>query len=135
MTQACLSLKGLNMVQRVCDTPVPPAVLQGTERAVKQGYNVYTRFEGLPELRQVIARKLAHYNDIQANLETEITVSAGATGVYHCACAELLDPGDEIILFEPHYQYHIYALLVVEATPVIVKMQAPEWTYTLTQLE
>lgn len=135
MTQACVSMKGLNMAQGVCDTPVPPAVLQGAERAIRQGYNVYTRFDGLLELRQAIARKLAHYNGMQANPETEITVSAGATGAFHSACAALLDPGDEVVLFEPYYQYHISALLAVEAVPVIVKMRAPDWTYALTQLE
>lgn len=135
MTQTCARMKGLNMAQGVCDTPAPSAVLQGAKRAVTQGYNVYTRFDGLPELRRALARKLAHYNNIQANPETEITVSVGATGAFHCACAALLDPGDEVLLFEPYYQYHITALLAVEATPVIVKMRAPEWTYALTQLE
>ena len=135
MTHACASMKGINMAQGVCDTPVPPAVLQGAERAIEQGYNVYTRFDGLPELRQAIARKLAHYNGMQADPETDITVSAGATGAFHCACAAFLDPGDEVILFEPYYQYHISALLAVEAVPVIVKMRAPEWTYASTQLE
>jgi aminotransferase len=89
----------------------------------------------LLELRQAIARKLAHYNGMQANPETEISVSAGATGAFHSACAALLDPGDEVVLFEPYYQYHISALLAVEAVPVIVKMRAPDWTYALTQLE
>jgi len=135
MTETCASMKGLNMAQGVCDTPVPSVVLQGAQRAVTQGYNVYTRFNGLPELRQALARKLAHYNGIQADPETEITVSAGATGAFHCACAALLDPGDEVLLFEPYYQYHITALRAVEAMPVIVKMRAPEWTYALTQLE
>ncbi len=135
MTQTCASMKGLNMAQGVCDTPVPSAVLQGAERAVTQGYNVYTRFDGLPELRQALARKLAHYNGIQADPETEITVTAGATSAFHCACAALLDPGDEVLLFEPYYQYHITALLAVEATPVIVKMRLPEWTFASTQLE
>ncbi len=134
MTQACVSMKGLNMAQGVCDTPVPPVVLQGAERAMEQGYNVYTRYDGLQELRQAIAKKLGHYNGIQANPETEITVSAGATGAFHCACAALLNPGDEVVLFEPYYQYHISALLAVEAVPVIVKMQAPQWTYSLSQL-
>ena len=134
MTQACVSRKGLNMAQGVCDTPVPPVVLRGAERAMEQGYNVYTRFDGLQELRQAIARKLAHYNGMRANPETEITVSAGATGAFHCACAALLNPGDEVILFEPYYQYHISALLAVEAVPVIVAMQAPQWTYSPGQL-
>lgn len=131
MTQACVTRKGLNMAQGVCDTPVPTTVLRGAERALQEGYNVYTRFDGLPELRQAIARKLAKYNGIQADPERHITVSAGATGAFHCACAALLDPGDEVILFEPYYQYHLSALLAVEAVPVTVTMRAPEWTYSL----
>ena len=135
MTQACVSAKGLNMAQGVCDTPVPPIVLQAAERAIQDGCNVYTRFDGLPELRHAIAGKLAGYNGIKADPEKEIVVSAGATGAFHCACEAVLNPGDEVILFEPYYQYHISALLAVEAVPVIVNMSTPEWTYTQTQLE
>ncbi len=135
MTQACVSLKGLNMAQGVCDTPVPPIVLTGGEQAIREGHNVYTRFDGLPELRQAIAKKLVNYNGIQADPDTDVTVSAGATGAFHCACAALLNPGDHVILFEPYYQYHISALVAVEAIPVVVHMQAPAWTYSLSQLE
>jgi len=135
MTQACANAKGLNMAQGVCDTPVPPIVLEGAEQAIRNGHNVYTRFDGVPELRQAIADKLAYYNGIRADPETEITVSAGATGAFHCACAALLNPGDEVILFAPYYQYHISALMAVEAVPVVVHMQPPAWTYSLTQLE
>ncbi len=135
MTQACANAKGLNMAQGVCDTPVPPIVLEGAERAIRDGYNVYTRFDGLPELRQAIAEKLERYNRIQASPESDITVSAGATGAFHSACAALLNPGDEVILFEPYYQYHINALVAVEAIPVAVSMQPPTWSYSLAQLE
>jgi aminotransferase len=135
MTQACASAKGLNMAQGVCDTPVPPIVLEGAEQAIRDGHNVYTRFDGVSELRQAIADKLAHYNGIRADPETEVTVSAGATGAFHCACAALLNPGDEVILFAPYYQYHISALMAVEAVPVVVHMQPPVWAYSLTQLE
>jgi len=135
MTQACANAKGLNMAQGVCDTPVPPVVLEGAERAIHDGYNVYTRFDGLPELRQAIAEKLERYNRIQADPESDITVSAGATGAFHSACAALLNPGDEVILFEPYYQYHINALVAVEAVPVAVSMQPPAWSYSMDQLE
>jgi len=64
-----------------------------------------------------------------------VTVSAGATGSFHCACLALLNPGDEVILFEPYYQYHISALLAVEAVPVTVKMQAPDWTFSVADIE
>lgn len=135
MTQACANLKGLNMAQGVCDTPVPPIVLEGAEKAIRDGCNMYTRFDGLPELREAIADKLTHYNGIEADPETEIIVSCGATGAFHCACAALLNPGDEVILFEPYYQYHVSALLAVEAVPVAIQMQPPAWTYSLTLLE
>lgn len=135
MTQACAEAKGLNMAQGVCDTPVPSVVLEGAERAIRDGYNVYTRFDGLPYLRQAIAEKLERYNRMKADPETDITVSAGATGAFHSACAALLNPGDEVILFEPYYQYHISALVAVEAVPVTVSMQPPMWSYSMTQLE
>jgi len=82
-----------------------------------------------------LAEKLARYNGIRANPDNEITVSAGATGSFHCACLALLNPGDEVILFEPYYQYHVSALLAVEAVPVIVKMQVPDWTFSLADVE
>jgi aminotransferase len=135
MTQACVQAKGLNMAQGVCDTPVPPVVLRAAAQAMERGKNVYSRFDGLPELREAIAKKLAQYNGIVADPETDITVSAGATGSFHCACLALLNSGDEVILFEPYYQYHISALLAVAAVPVIVKMQAPDWIFSAIDVE
>ena len=135
MTQACVQAKGLNMAQWVCDTPVPPVVLRAAAQAMERGKNVYSRFDGLPELRQAIAKKLAQYNGIVADPETDVTVSAGATGSFHCACMALLNPGDEVILFEPYYQYHISALLAVEAVPVMVEMRAPDWTFSAAEVE
>jgi aminotransferase len=135
MTQACVQAKGLNMAQGVCDTPVPPVVLRAAVQAIDKGKNVYSRFDGLLELRQAIAKKLAWYNGIAADLETDVTVSAGATGAFHCTCLALLNPGDEVVLFEPYYQYHISALLAVEAVPVTVKMRAPDWTFSMAEVE
>ena len=130
MTQACVKAKGLNMAQGVCDTPVPPVVIRAAAQAMEHGKNVYSRFDGLPELRQAIAKKLTQYNGIMADPETDVTVSAGATGAFHCACLALLNPGEEVVLFEPYYQYHISALLALEAVPVTVKMRAPDWTFS-----
>ena len=135
MTQACIKANGLNMAQGVCDTPVPPLVLRAAAQALERGKNVYSRFDGLPELRKAIAKKLGQYNGIVADPETDVTVSAGATGSFHCACLALLNPGDEVILFEPYYQYHISALLAVEAVPVMVKMRVPDWTFSTAEVE
>lgn len=135
MTQACVQAKGLNMAQGVCDTPAPPVVLRAAAQAMERGMNVYSRFDGLSELRQALAKKFAQYNGIVADPETDVTVSAGATGAFHCACLALLNPGDEVVLFEPYYQYHISALLAVEAVPVLVKMRAPDWTFSVAEVE
>ena len=135
MTQACVQAKGLNMAQGVCDTPVPPVVIRAAAEAMEQGKNIYSRFDGLPELRQAVAKKLVQYNGITADPETDITISAGATGAFHCACLALLSPGDEVILFEPYYQYHISALLAVEAVPVMVKLRAPDWIFSSADVE
>jgi aminotransferase len=129
MTAACARVKGINMAQGVCDTPVPSVVIRAAQDAMERGVNTYTRFDGLSELRQAIARRLRHYNGIMADPETEITVSAGATGSFHCACLALLNPGDEVIVFEPYYAYHISALIAVEAVPRVVRTHAPDWTF------
>jgi aminotransferase len=135
MTAACARVKGINMAQGVCDTPAPDNVIQAAQYAMEHGLNTYTRFDGLAELRQALSIKLAAYNHIIADPDTEITVSAGATGSFHCACLALLNPGDEVILFEPAYAYHINAILAVEAVPRIVAMHPPEWAFSLTDLE
>ena len=55
MTLACAKVNGINMSQGVCDTPVPPVVVQGAQQAMAQGHNIYARFDGIAELRQAIA--------------------------------------------------------------------------------
>ncbi len=135
MTIACDRVKGINMAQGVCDTPAPRAVLQGAERGIEQGFNTYTRYDGLPELRGALARKLSEYNGITADPDTDITVSAGATGAFHAACLALLNPGDEVLVFEPFYAYHIQALVAVEAVPRFVPMRAPDWTFAPEDLD
>jgi aminotransferase len=135
MTAACARVKGINMAQGVCDTPAPDNVIQAAQYAMEHGLNTYTRFDGLAELRQALSIKLAAYNHIIADPDTEITVSAGATGSFHCACLALLNPGDEVILFEPAYAYHINAILAVEAVPRIVAMHPPEWAFSLADVE
>ncbi len=135
MTQACVAAKGLNMAQGVCDTPTPPIVSAAAAEAIKGGRNVYSRFDGLAELREALAVKLARDNGMTADPETEITVSAGATGAFHSVCLALLSPGDEVLLFEPYYQYHISALLAVEAIPQYVSMQAGDWSVTAEAIE
>jgi aminotransferase len=135
MSIECERMNGINLSQGVCDTEVPLPVRRGAQLAVDQGCNSYTRFDGVAELRQAIARKMLEYNRIEANPETEIVVSGGSTGSFYCACLALLNPGDEVILFEPYYGYHVNTLLAVEAVPTYVSLKAPDWTFEPRDLE
>lgn len=135
MSIECEKVGGINLAQGVCDTEVPLPVRVGAKEAIDAGVNSYTRYDGLKELRGAIAEKMRDYNGITADPETEIVVSAGSTGAFYCACLALLNPGDEVILFEPYYGYHVNTLLAVEAIPSYVTMQPPDWTFTPEDLE
>ena len=135
MTIECEKVGGVNLAQGVCDLGVPREVVDGTVDAIERGYNSYTRYDGLSELRQAIARKLRRFNGIKADPETEISVSAGSTGSFYCACLALLNPGDEVILFEPFYGYHVNTLLAANAVPRCVTMHPPDWHFDPADLE
>jgi aminotransferase len=135
MTIECEKIGGINLAQGVCDTPVPLTVREEAHRGIEDGVNSYTRFDGLAQLRDAIAAKLSTFNGIQADPETDIIVSAGSTGAFYCACLALLDPGDEVILFEPYYGYHVTTLLAVESQPRYVRLHPPQWSFSWEDLE
>lgn len=135
MSIECEKVGGINLAQGVCDTEAPLPVRKAAQIAIDQGINCYTRFDGLRELRVAITRKMRTYNGIHADPDTEITVSAGSTGAFYCACLALLNPRDEVIVFEPYYSYHVNTLFAVEAVPSYVTMRPPDWTFTLEELE
>jgi len=122
MTLECTRVGGINLAQGVCDTELPLPVGQGAKEAIDAGINSYTRYDGLKELRYAIANKMKDYNGIDTDPESEIIVSAGSTG-------------DEVILFEPYYGYHINTILAAEAVPAYVGLKAPDWTFSPEDLE
>ncbi|ACL01746.1 aminotransferase class I and II [Desulfatibacillum aliphaticivorans] len=127
MTTACREAGGINLAQGVCDIKVPDEVIAAAKKAMDEGYNVYTPNHGLPELRQAIADKTAAFYGYRPDPETEIVASLGATGVFYCAAMALLNPGDEVILFEPYYGYHASTLEAVGAIPVFVPTKPGTW--------
>jgi aminotransferase len=135
MSIECDLVQGINLSQGVCDLEVPVVVRQGAKEAMDAGINTYTRYDGIAELREAIARKQKLFTGMDADPETEIIVSAGTTGAFYCACLALLDPGDEVILFEPYYGYHISTLVATQAVPVYVRMEPPEWSFSDKDLE
>jgi aminotransferase len=135
MTLECDKVKGVNLAQGVCDTGVPDIVREAANRAMLDGFNSYTRYDGLRELREAISGKMLRFNGIKADPENEITVSAGSTGALYCAFLALLDPGDEVIVFEPYYGYHINTILAVDAVPKFITMRTPDWSFSFEDLE
>ena len=135
MTLACARVGGINLAQGVCDLDVPEPVLQGAADAMRAGYNVYTRFDGLPELRRAIAGKHHRCTGLEFDPETQIVVSAGSTGAFQSACSALLEPGDEVLLFEPFYGYHVSTLKAAGLVPRFVRLQAPDWSFSDIDLE
>lgn len=120
---------GINMSQGICDMPIPDPVRIGAEEAIEAGLNHYTRYDGLDELRAAIAEKMANFNGIKVDAETEVVVSAGSTGAFHSACLALLEQGDEVLLFEPYYGYHATTLHAAGAVPVTVALGPPDWSF------
>src|SRR5579871_2750767 len=120
MSIACDRVQGINLAQGVCDTEVPEPVRTGAKHAMDNGINSYTRAEGLGPIREAIAEKMRRFNGIDCDPETEVIVGSGSTGSFYTACLALLNPGDEVILFEPYYGYHRHTLIAVEAVPAFV---------------
>lgn len=135
MSIECDKVGGINLSQGVCDLPLTDALKQGVYEALDAGYNHYTRYDGIEQLRQQLSIKTRHFNGFNADPGTEICVSAGATGALYCACYALFQPGDEIVLFEPYYGYHEHTFISLDLVPVYVKLTPPEWSYDMDELE
>jgi aminotransferase len=140
MTMECDRIGGVNLAQGVCDTEVPAPVMEGAIEAMHAGHNIYTRLDGIARLRKAIAEKVRWFNGIEVNPDTEILVASGATGGFHAAVMALLNPGDEVILFEPFYGYHASTLKSLHMQPVLVPLLRPvsadaDWTLDLDALK
>ncbi len=134
MTVECDRLGGVNLAQGVCDTEVPGPVADAAIEAIRDGYNIYTRLDGVAPLREAIAGKLARHNGLTVDPNSEVLVTCGATGAFYAAALALLDPGDEVVLFEPFYGYHLNTLLALRVKPVIVPLAPGTWTLDLDRL-
>jgi aminotransferase len=127
MTTECDRIGGINLAQGVCDTPVPGPVEAEVHAAIRAGHNIYTRLDGIDRLRKAIAAKQQREYGLDYNAESEVLVASGATGGLHAAAMALLNPGDEVLLFEPFYGYHVATLKSMRVKPVIVSLAEPDW--------
>ena len=127
MSVACDAIGGINLAQGVCDTPVPAPVEAEAIAAIHAGYNIYTRLDGIDRLRNAISAKQQRDYALTYDPETEVLVSSGATGGFHAAVMALINPGDEVLLFEPFYGYHVSTLKSLRINPVLVPLTDPDF--------
>jgi len=127
MTTECDRMGGINLAQGVCDTPVPAIVEAAAVQAMRDGQNIYTRCDGTQRLREAIAAKQLRDYGLNYNPENEVLVASGATAGLHVAAMALLNPGDEVLIFEPFYGYHVNTLKSLRNNPVIVALAEPDW--------
>ncbi len=125
MSVASDAIGGVNLAQGVCDTEVPQVVAEGAQRAIRDGHNIYTRMDGIARLRRAIAEKVERTTGVRVEAEGEVLVTSGASGALHAAAMALFNPGDEVLLFEPFYGYHLNTLRSMRVTPVVVPMAFP----------
>jgi aminotransferase len=135
MSIECEKYDGINLSQGVCDLEVPSIVANGAKQAIDDGINSYTRYDGLNELREAIAKRQKVFSGMEIDPEKEIVVSSGATGALFSALLALLSAGDEVIVFEPYYGYHATNLVSTQVVPVYVPMTPPDWTFTREALD
>jgi aminotransferase len=115
---------GVNLAQGVCDTEVPSVVAEAAIAAIHEGHNIYTRLDGIARLRRAIAEKTERMQGLVVDHEREVLVTCGATGAFHAVAMALFDPGDEVLLFEPFYGYHVGTLRSMRVVPVAVELDA-----------
>lgn len=127
MSRACDAVGGINLGQGICDLPTPPPVAKAAIDAITANRVVYTAPEGIAPLRGAIARKVERLYGLAYDPGSEVVVTSGATGGFAAACLALFDPGDEIVMFEPYYGYHLNTVLSFGLAPVLVATRPPDW--------
>jgi aminotransferase len=128
MSRECERVGGINLGQGICDLPTIPELVEGACEAIVGNKATYSKFEGIDLLRERIARKVERHNGFKADPATEIVVTVGSSGGFLAAAMATLNAGDEVILFEPYYGYHLNTLSVLGFVPKFVPLHAPDWS-------
>ncbi|MGR3178837.1 MAG: pyridoxal phosphate-dependent aminotransferase, partial [Candidatus Anammoxibacter sp.] len=135
ITRKCDDVNGINLGQGVCDEPTPKEIKDAAVQAILSDKNTYSKYEGIDELRECIAVKMARYNKIKCDAFTDVTVNAGSTGGFVASCLAFINPGDEVVLFEPFYGYHLNILRLCKANIKYVKLSPPDWAFDYDSLK
>ena len=113
---------GINLGQGVCDLDAPDPLVEGAIASIGgEDRQLYTPYAGLPELREAIAAKLRRHNALDYGADN-VAVCTGSSGAFFAVGMTLLEPGDEVVLFEPFYSYHWTTVPLFSAVPKAVAL-------------
>ena len=133
MTRICDAAGGLNLAQGFPDFDPPEEVLKAAQEALSSGLNQYPVTYGEPELREAIAEKAAE-RGIVCDPDSEVTVTCGATEAMMATLKAIVDPGDEVVIFEPFYENYGPDAILSGAAPRFVRLSPPDWNFAPEEL-
>jgi aspartate/methionine/tyrosine aminotransferase len=134
MTRVSHAKGGINLAQGFPDFDPPEELKAAAIDAIHGGCNQYAVTFGEADLRQAIVDKALQYNRISYDPDTEVTVTCGATEAMIATLKALVNPGDEIIIFEPFYENYGPDTILSGAKPRYVALQPPYWTFDANEL-
>jgi L-glutamine---4-(methylsulfanyl)-2-oxobutanoate aminotransferase len=137
MTRLCVAEHGsdcVNLAQGFPDFAAPAALKEAAVEAIRQDFNQYSTTWGAKVMREAIADKQQHFRGMAVDPETEVTVCCGVTEAMLSTILAVVDPGDEVIIFEPFYENYGPDCILSGARPVVVPLIAPDWHFDREQL-
>jgi N-succinyldiaminopimelate aminotransferase len=135
MSGLARTLGAVNLGQGFPDDPGPEAIRAKAADAVLNGYNQYPPMAGLPELRQAVAAHYARTQGLDLDWAGEVTVTSGATEALAAAFLGLIQPGDEVVVFQPFYDAYLPVIRLAGGAPKLVSLQPPRWRFDRAMLE
>ena len=136
MSARALATNSINLGQGFPDVDGPEVVAQAAADAVLTGKgNQYPPATGIPELRQAVARHQQRHYGLSYDPDSEVLITAGATEAIAAALLALLEPGDEVIAFEPYYDSYVANIAMAGAVRVPLTLRAPGFRPNLAELE
>jgi aminotransferase len=119
----------VNLSQGFPDFPAPAEVKEAARRAIESDINQYAITWGARSLRQAIARKFERLYGVPVDPEREVTVTCGSTEAMMATLLAILNPGDEVVVFEPFYENYGPDAILSGAVPRFVKLRPPDWSF------
>jgi len=133
MTRLANQHGAINLAQGFPDFPAPELLKEAAARAIRDNVNQYAITWGARRLREALAKKYSDWYGLSVDPEAEITVTCGATEAMAATLMAIVDPGDEVIVFEPFYENYGPDAILCDARPVFVS-QAPGQPFDLERL-